>query len=512
MRSRSTTSTAGSPTPSSTLARDAVAGRLAAAGLRAGDRIVMSAATSVGARGRARRRAAARARGRAGERRVPAREIATSSATARPAARSSTTTAARRSPRARRRRMHRHHTRRRPARRRPAGARRAAAPTTSRCSATRRARPARRRVRCSPTATLLASCEALRLAWRWTADRPARARAAALPRARPRCRAPRHAAVRRVGGAPPAVRPRRWCSTPPTSTTRRSSSACPTMYARLAISERVGGARPVAPLRVGFGAAAGRAARRPHGPGRRPRPRALRHDRDDHERVEPVRRRAAGRHRRLPAPGRRGAPRRAVGRDPAARARTCSPATGIARRRRARRSTTTAGSAPATSVRHDADGYLRIVGRAKELIISGGYNVYPREVEDVLLEHPAVAEVAVVGEPSDEWGELVVAVVVRRDRRARPRRPARVRRRAPRAVQAAAPGALRRRAARATRWARSSAASCSVPALMFLSGRRSRMQAMDADQHPASRPARPTIPSVIGGPPPSGTMPGCAAS
>jgi malonyl-CoA/methylmalonyl-CoA synthetase len=60
----------------------------------------------------------------------------------------------------------------------------------------------------------------------------------------------------------------------------------------------------------------------------------------------------------------------------------------------------------------DPDGYLRIVGRAKELIISGGYNVYPREVEDVLLEHPAVAEIAVVGEPSDEWGELVVAVVV----------------------------------------------------------------------------------------------------
>jgi malonyl-CoA/methylmalonyl-CoA synthetase len=60
----------------------------------------------------------------------------------------------------------------------------------------------------------------------------------------------------------------------------------------------------------------------------------------------------------------------------------------------------------------DPDGYLRIVGRAKELIISGGYNVYPREVEDVLLEHPAVAEVAVVGEPSDEWGEVVVAVVV----------------------------------------------------------------------------------------------------
>ncbi len=60
----------------------------------------------------------------------------------------------------------------------------------------------------------------------------------------------------------------------------------------------------------------------------------------------------------------------------------------------------------------DADGYLSIVGRAKDLIISGGFNVYPREVEDVLLTHPGVAEVAVVGEPSDEWGEVVVAVVV----------------------------------------------------------------------------------------------------
>jgi malonyl-CoA/methylmalonyl-CoA synthetase len=60
----------------------------------------------------------------------------------------------------------------------------------------------------------------------------------------------------------------------------------------------------------------------------------------------------------------------------------------------------------------DPDGYLRIVGRSKELIISGGFNVYPREVEDVLLAHPAVADVAVVGEASDEWGEVVVAVVV----------------------------------------------------------------------------------------------------
>jgi malonyl-CoA/methylmalonyl-CoA synthetase len=60
----------------------------------------------------------------------------------------------------------------------------------------------------------------------------------------------------------------------------------------------------------------------------------------------------------------------------------------------------------------DPDGYLRILGRSKELIISGGLNVYPREVEDVLLGHPGVADVAVVGTPSDEWGEVVTAFVV----------------------------------------------------------------------------------------------------
>jgi malonyl-CoA/methylmalonyl-CoA synthetase len=60
----------------------------------------------------------------------------------------------------------------------------------------------------------------------------------------------------------------------------------------------------------------------------------------------------------------------------------------------------------------DADGYVRIVGRAKELIISGGYNVYPREVEDLIREHPMIEDVAIVGEPSDEWGERVVAYAV----------------------------------------------------------------------------------------------------
>jgi malonyl-CoA/methylmalonyl-CoA synthetase len=60
----------------------------------------------------------------------------------------------------------------------------------------------------------------------------------------------------------------------------------------------------------------------------------------------------------------------------------------------------------------DADGYIRILGRSKELIISGGFNVYPREVEEVLLGHPDVAEVAVLGTPSEEWGEVVTAFVV----------------------------------------------------------------------------------------------------
>jgi malonyl-CoA/methylmalonyl-CoA synthetase len=61
------------------------------------------------------------------------------------------------------------------------------------------------------------------------------------------------------------------------------------------------------------------------------------------------------------------------------------------------------------------DGYLSILGRSKELIISGGYNVYPAEVEAVLLAHPEVLDVAVTGTQSDEWGEVVTAWVVTTD-------------------------------------------------------------------------------------------------
>ncbi|MCB8904380.1 MULTISPECIES: long-chain fatty acid--CoA ligase [unclassified Streptomyces] len=62
----------------------------------------------------------------------------------------------------------------------------------------------------------------------------------------------------------------------------------------------------------------------------------------------------------------------------------------------------------------DEDGFLRIVDRKKDLVIRGGFNIYPREVEEVLVRHPAVSEVAVIGVPDDAKGEEVCAVVVRR--------------------------------------------------------------------------------------------------
>jgi len=58
------------------------------------------------------------------------------------------------------------------------------------------------------------------------------------------------------------------------------------------------------------------------------------------------------------------------------------------------------------------DGYITLCGRSKDLIISGGLNIYPPEVERVLMEHPAVAACAVIGCPDSEWGERVTAVVV----------------------------------------------------------------------------------------------------
>jgi long-chain acyl-CoA synthetase len=62
----------------------------------------------------------------------------------------------------------------------------------------------------------------------------------------------------------------------------------------------------------------------------------------------------------------------------------------------------------------DADGFLTLIDRSKDLVISGGQNIYPREIEEVLLRHPGVAEASVVGRPHREWGEEIVACVVAR--------------------------------------------------------------------------------------------------
>ncbi|MCX2962926.1 fatty-acid--CoA ligase FadD8 [Gordonia sp. Z-3] len=64
--------------------------------------------------------------------------------------------------------------------------------------------------------------------------------------------------------------------------------------------------------------------------------------------------------------------------------------------------------------REDADGFWYIVDRTKDMIVTGGFNVFPREVEDVVAEHPSVSQVGVIGVADDKWGEAVTAVVVLR--------------------------------------------------------------------------------------------------
>ncbi|MBV5245195.1 fatty-acid--CoA ligase FadD8 [Mycolicibacterium sp. PAM1] len=64
--------------------------------------------------------------------------------------------------------------------------------------------------------------------------------------------------------------------------------------------------------------------------------------------------------------------------------------------------------------REDEDGFYFIVDRTKDMIVTGGFNVFPREVEDVVAEHPSIAQVCVIGTPDEKWGEAVTAVVVLR--------------------------------------------------------------------------------------------------
>lgn len=63
-------------------------------------------------------------------------------------------------------------------------------------------------------------------------------------------------------------------------------------------------------------------------------------------------------------------------------------------------------------VRRDEDGFIYVVDRAKDMIISGGENIYCAEVENVLFAHPRIAEAAIIGRADDKWGEVPVAVVV----------------------------------------------------------------------------------------------------
>lgn len=65
--------------------------------------------------------------------------------------------------------------------------------------------------------------------------------------------------------------------------------------------------------------------------------------------------------------------------------------------------------------RIDEDGFVYLLGRKDEMIISGGYNIAPREVEDVIYQHPGIQEASVVGEPDPEWGQAVVAYIVMRE-------------------------------------------------------------------------------------------------
>ena len=151
----------------------------------------------------------------------------------------------------------------------------------------------------------------------------------------------------------------------------------------------------------------------------------------------------------------------------------------------------------------DADGYFFIVDRKKDLIIRGGYNVYPREIEEVLYEHPAVREAAVVGVPHAELGEEVgAAVALKAGADDDAGRAARVRQGAGRGVQVPAPPCGSSTSSPRARPARSSSARSSCPSRW----RRERVTTRGPAR--AGRPPRPgaapaTRTRAGSGPPPA---------
>ena len=133
----------------------------------------------------------------------------------------------------------------------------------------------------------------------------------------------------------------------------------------------------------------------------------------------------------------------------------------------------------------DDEGYLFLTDRIKDMIVSGGENIYPVEVEEVLSQHPGVADVAVIGVPDERWGETVKALVVRRAERGRRRRRAGGFR--PRASSPATSCRGRSSSSpsfRAAPRARSSSASC-APVTRRRRACRSDCATQEADQLPA---------------------------
>ena len=132
----------------------------------------------------------------------------------------------------------------------------------------------------------------------------------------------------------------------------------------------------------------------------------------------------------------------------------------------------------------DDDGYLYIHDRVKDMIVSGGENVYPAEVENVLMGHPGIADVAVIGVPHEKWGETAKAIVVK----AAGQRPRRRRRSSPSAASAWPASSARRASSSSTRCPATRAARSSRRTSARRTGRAASARSTDrACDQPSSR-------------------------